>query len=139
MRLVHYNSREEMIAAYRKAKQRKREWMEEQERDFQRIKESLKAKPMKQNIIPNDELMCFYAHQVDGAMDKLWAEGKWNEEKNEAVLKEHLRTPYPSASHSIDEVRATIQRAMEHKDNPNYWTTTEEMEARLHKKYPEWN
>ena len=46
MRLVHYNSREEMIAAYRKAKQRKREWMEEQERDFQRIKDSLKAKPI---------------------------------------------------------------------------------------------
>lgn len=46
MKLVHYNSREEMIAAYRKAKQRKREWMEEQERDFQRIRESLKATPI---------------------------------------------------------------------------------------------
>ena len=27
-------------------------------------------------------------------MDRLWAEGKWDNEKNEAVLKEHLRTPY---------------------------------------------
>lgn len=42
-------------------------------------------------------------------------------------------------SHSIDEVRATVQRAMKHKDDPNYWTTWEEMEERLRNKYPEWN
>lgn len=48
-------------------------------------------------------------------------------------------TPYPSASHSIDEVRATVQRAMEHKDDSSYWTTWEEMEQRLRKKYPEWD
>lgn len=36
----------------------------------------------------------FYAKRVDDAMDKLWEEGKWDNEKNEAILKEHLRTPY---------------------------------------------
>ena len=45
---------------------------------------------MKQNIIPNDELMQFHTNQVEESMDRLWAEGKWNAEKNEAVLKEHF-------------------------------------------------
>lgn len=36
----------------------------------------------------------FYASKIDEEMDRLWAEGKWDNERNEAVLKEHLRTPY---------------------------------------------
>lgn len=36
----------------------------------------------------------FYAQKIEEEMDRLWAEGKWDNEKNEAVLKEHLRTPY---------------------------------------------
>ena len=39
----------------------------------------------------------FYARKIDDEMDRLWAEGKWDNEKNEAVLKEHLRTPYKYA------------------------------------------
>ena len=27
-------------------------------------------------------------------MDALWESGEWDNEKNEAVLNEHLRTPY---------------------------------------------
>ena len=27
-------------------------------------------------------------------MDALWDSGKWNDEKNEEILKKHLRTPY---------------------------------------------
>jgi len=27
-------------------------------------------------------------------MDALWEQGLWNQEKNESILKEHLRTPY---------------------------------------------
>ena len=42
-------------------------------------------------------------------------------------------------SHTIEEVRATVIRATEHIGDPNYWTTWEDMEARLRKKYPEWN
>ena len=42
MKLVHYNSREEMVAAYRKAKQRKREWMEQCELEYQQMMESIK-------------------------------------------------------------------------------------------------
>ena len=30
-------------------------------------------------------------------MDRLWDEGKWDNEKNEAILQEHLRTPYNHA------------------------------------------
>jgi hypothetical protein len=41
------------------------------------------------------QVICdYYARKVDEEMDRLWAEGKWDNEKNEAVLKEHLRTPY---------------------------------------------
>jgi len=41
-----------------------------------------------------DALCEYFAKKVDEEMDKLWESGEWNEEKNEAVLKEHLRTPY---------------------------------------------
>lgn len=44
------------------------------------------------------QVVCdFYARKIDDEMDQLWAEGKWDNEKNEAVLKEHLRTPYKYA------------------------------------------
>ena len=39
----------------------------------------------------------YYARKIDEEMDQLWATGKWDNEKNEAVLKEHLRTPYKYA------------------------------------------
>ena len=35
-----------MIAAYRKMKQRKKEWIAEQQRDFQRIHDSINAEAM---------------------------------------------------------------------------------------------
>ena len=41
------------------------------------------------------QVICdYYARKVDEEMDRLCAEGKWDNEKNEAVLTEHLRTPY---------------------------------------------
>ena len=44
------------------------------------------------------QVICdYYARRVDDEVDKLWAEDKWNNEKNEAILKEHLRTPYKYA------------------------------------------
>lgn len=30
-------------------------------------------------------------------VDKLWESGQWDDEKNESVLGEHLRTPYKYA------------------------------------------
>lgn len=41
-----------------------------------------------------EALMHYFAKNVDDAMEQLWEEGKWDNQKNEAVLKEHLRTPY---------------------------------------------
>ena len=44
------------------------------------------------------QVICdYYARRVDEEMDKLWDSGQWNDEKNEAVLQEHLRTPYKYA------------------------------------------
>lgn len=41
------------------------------------------------------QVICdYYARKVDEEVDKLWISGQWDNEKNEAVLKEHLRTPY---------------------------------------------
>lgn len=38
-----------------------------------------------------NKVICeFYARRVDEEMDKLWEEGKWSNEKIEAVLKEDL-------------------------------------------------
>ena len=39
----------------------------------------------------------YYAQKATEEMDKLWDTGEWDNEKNEAVLKEHLRTPYKYA------------------------------------------
>ena len=39
----------------------------------------------------------YYAQKATVEMDKLWDTGEWDNEKNEAVLKEHLRTPYKYA------------------------------------------
>ena len=36
----------------------------------------------------------YYAKKVERDMDKLWNDGLWNANKNEEILKEHLRTPY---------------------------------------------
>ena len=36
------------------------------------------------------QVICdYYARKVDDEVDKLWESGRWNNEKNEAVLKEH--------------------------------------------------
>lgn len=63
---------------------------------------------MKQDVKPNDKLMQFYANQVEEAMDRLWEEGKWDAEKNETVLKEHLRTSCSDASCTIETMRQKI-------------------------------
>ena len=36
----------------------------------------------------------YFAQKATKEMDKLWDSGEWDNEKNEAVLQEHLRTPY---------------------------------------------
>ena len=36
----------------------------------------------------------YFAQRVEEDMDKLWDEGLWDQDKNEAILKEHLRVPY---------------------------------------------
>lgn len=36
----------------------------------------------------------YYAQKATEEMDKLWETGAWSEEKNKAVLKEHLRTQH---------------------------------------------
>lgn len=39
-------------------------------------------------------LTSYFAANIDKEMDKLWDDGKWDDEKNEEILKEHLRTSY---------------------------------------------
>ena len=39
-------------------------------------------------------LMGIRSQIVEEDMDKLWDEGLWDQDKNEAILKEHLRVPY---------------------------------------------
>ena len=36
----------------------------------------------------------YYAQKSTAEMDALWEKGLWSEQKNQDVLKEHLRTPY---------------------------------------------
>lgn len=37
-----------------------------------------------------DALAAYFASNVDKAMDALWENGQWDDEKNEAILKEDL-------------------------------------------------
>ena len=39
-----------------------------------------------------------FSQTAENSMDALWVSGKWNNEKNEEILKEHLRTPYKGNS-----------------------------------------
>lgn len=44
------------------------------------------------------QVICdYYTRRVDEEVDKLWESGQWDDKKNEAVLNEHLRTPYEYA------------------------------------------
>ncbi len=36
----------------------------------------------------------YYARKATEEMDRLWDSGEWGEAQNNAVLNEHLRTPY---------------------------------------------
>ncbi|MCQ2251147.1 MAG: hypothetical protein MJZ66_08560 [Bacteroidales bacterium] len=36
----------------------------------------------------------YFADKAEAEMDKLWESGKWNNEINENILNEHLRTEY---------------------------------------------
>jgi Tfp pilus assembly PilM family ATPase len=36
----------------------------------------------------------YYAQKATDEMDRLWDSGEWGEAQNDAVLNEHLRTPY---------------------------------------------
>ena len=41
------------------------------------------------------QVICdYYARRVDDEVDKLWESGQWDDDKNEAILSEHLRTLY---------------------------------------------
>lgn len=36
----------------------------------------------------------FFARRADAEMDKLWEDGKWNEQTLESLKSAHYRTPY---------------------------------------------
>ena len=38
-------------------------------------------------------LAAYFTKKAEDEMDKLWDSGEWDEEKNETILKEHLRIP----------------------------------------------
>ena len=60
--------------------------------DFLRLLSHFKTE---EEVRELNELVCkYYAQKIDEEMDRLWDEGKWNHEKIEETLKEHLRTPY---------------------------------------------
>jgi len=39
----------------------------------------------------------FYARKAEEGMNKLWESGQWSKEKDEEILRTHLRTPYKYA------------------------------------------
>lgn len=41
-----------------------------------------------------EALSAYFAKKAEDGMDELWDNGLWDQEKNENILKEHLRTSY---------------------------------------------
>ena len=41
-----------------------------------------------------EQLVAFYAKQVDEEMDALWESGQWDEKKMNELRGSHFRTPY---------------------------------------------
>ena len=39
----------------------------------------------------------YYARKAEEGINKLWESGQWSKEKDEEILKTHLRTPYKYA------------------------------------------
>ena len=39
----------------------------------------------------------YYARKAEEGMNKLWESGQWNKEKDDEILRTHLRTPYKYA------------------------------------------
>ena len=39
----------------------------------------------------------FYAHKAEEGMNRLWETGQWSKEKDEEMMRTHLRTPYKYA------------------------------------------
>ena len=39
----------------------------------------------------------YYARKAEEGMNKLWESGQWSKEKDEEILRTHLRTPYKYA------------------------------------------
>ena len=41
-----------------------------------------------------EALTAYFSKKVEEDMDKLWDIGEWDDKKNDAILREHLRTTY---------------------------------------------
>ena len=63
--------------------------------DILRLLEHIKTDEEAEEL--RDVISSFYARKAEEAMDRLWEAGLWDQEKNDAILKEHLRTPYKYA------------------------------------------
>ena len=63
--------------------------------DILRLLEHIKTDEEAEEL--RDVISNFYARKAEEAMDRLWEAGLWDQEKNDAILKEHLRTPYKYA------------------------------------------
>ena len=63
--------------------------------DILRLLEHIKSEEEAEEL--RDVISNFYARKAEEAMDRLWEAGLWDQEKNDAILKEHLRTPYKYA------------------------------------------
>ena len=63
--------------------------------DILRLLEHIKTDEEAEEL--RDVISSFYARKAEEAMDRLWEAGLWDQEKNDDILKEHLRTPYKYA------------------------------------------
>lgn len=63
--------------------------------DILRLLEHIKSDEEAEEL--REVISNFYARKAEEAMDRLWEAGLWDQEKNDAILKEHLRTPYKYA------------------------------------------
>lgn len=62
------------------------------QRDFLQLLAHIKTTEELSQVVSD-----YYARKAEEGMNRLWETGQWSKEKDEEVMKTHLRTPYKYA------------------------------------------
>ena len=65
------------------------------QREFLQLLAHIKTKEELEEL--SQVVSVFYARKAEEEMNRLWETGQWSKEKDEEIMRTHLRTPYKYA------------------------------------------